>query len=408
MEQQPTVLNDFKQNWDAILVLMISFMPFMLGGYSAYLLILMLPVMWCRGFLVFTENAVICLAFGMVFSALTYINMEMSPSGIVMYALFPFIAYESGMYIFKRFKNIDSFSLLMAILIVCMSVFAVIMCVKDYFETGNIINFTRAIGINEDEWDPDAEAQGISATGLGTLVSLVLGTAGMLLVKSDSKIDGRIKIMLAVAAVLGLYVTIHVLNRAGFIYIVVGVIIAFFRPPVSSIKIGMGMMIIILAGLALFAVAQSSEVVQKAIEGYAERNNVVGYGMESMGGRTDRWAAALEQIPHTPLGAKELDFTDDGKYAHNMWLDCAINGGWLSLALLLTITFRFVMRFLKVFRLKKISNFNRSFYMLILATLILQCMVEPILLSVLPYFLLWIFFWAYINNVSYCDEFTNQ
>jgi len=403
MEPQASEWKDFKQNWMAIIILMISFMPMVLGGYSVYALILMLPLMWTRGFLKFTENSVLCLIFGIIFGFTYRMHEDIPASIMVMYCLFPFVSYQSGQYIYKRFQNVNSFSLLLVILAVCMGAWTIVLCIRDYIDTGNIVNVTRSIGIDEDVWEKDAEAEGLGATNMGLLVSVLLGTVGVLLLRPRSFSDRLVRIITIVGAILGLYVTIHLLNRTGLIIIAISLFIAFLRPPVSPMKIGVAISVLLIIAASVFAIAQSSEVIQKALEGYAERNSVTGYGIESAGGRTDRWAAAFEQIPTIPFGASRLDFQNMNTYAHNLWLDCAIVGGWIPFVLLIVMTVRLARSMIKVMRMEAVSSFNRSYFLLYAVTMTMQSMVEPILQCSLPYFCLLLFFWGIINDLSYSN-----
>lgn len=397
------VSSDLIGNGIAIFILMLGFMPMMLGDYAVYALVLMLPLMWAHGFLKFTENSVICLVFGLFFGFAYRMHEDIPLSSLVMYCLFPFVAYQSGQYMFKRFKSTDSFLVLFAVLTVCMALHAIILCTQDYLETGNIVNVTRTIGFDEDVWDKDAEAEGLGATNMGVLVSILLGTFGIILVRAYSGAESIVKIIAVAGGILGLYVTVHLLNRTGLIIIVLSVMVGFTRPPLSAVKVGIGLLTVTIICSLLFLILRNSELLQMAMDGYADRNSVVGYGIGSAGGRTDRWAAALAQIPMTPFGSAKLEFPGETSYAHNMWLDTFIIGGWIPGVLLIVMTVRYLKRFYKVIRYKVLDRFQTTYVLLVGSVMIIQSMVEPILQSNFPYFCLLLFFWAFVNDLSYSD-----
>lgn len=403
MTEKTSIYTDIKNNLPAVFILMVGFMPGMLNDYAVYLLVLMLPLMWCYGFLKFTENSVMCLTFGVVFALAYKSHTDIPLSVFVMYLLFPFISYQSGQFIFKRFRSVDSFSILFIILAVCIGFYTIFLCIKDFFDTGQIVNVTRSIGIDEDVWEKDAEAIGIGATNMGVYVSLLLGIFGLVCVKADNSSERIVRTLAVFGAVLGFYVTIHLLNRTGLLLMMISVLIGFTRPPLSAAKIGVGLLVILVAASLLSIVVQSNEIVQKAIEGYAARNDVVGYGIASAGGRTDRWAAAFEQIPTIPLGAPQLDFPGIATYAHNLFLDTFIIGGWASGILMIIMMARFIMNSVAVLTKSRLNRFTKAFFLMIVVVMILQCMVEPILQSSFPYFCLLLFFWAFINDLSHSD-----
>ena len=401
MKEKATVWADYKNNIIIILILLLGFSPFLWQQYLTYFLCLIIPFVFTRGFFKFGENSLLVLMFGLSYGFTYKMNCDIENYEFIASTLFPISVYQGGMYIYKRFQNLSSAVLLLVLISMTIGLWAIGMCIGDYLQTGNIVNVSRSIGIDEDVWEKDAEAQGITATGMGVLVSLLFGTVGIVMVQAETKMDKLIRLLVGIGAIFALYVTVHLLNRTGLVVAFVSFMIGFFRPPVSSKKIGLALILLLLLCGLLAAVFYSSELVQKAIEGYSERNDVVGYGVGSMGGRTDRWAAAIEQIASTPFGSAVLDFPGAAAYAHNMWLDCAIVGGWFPAVILLVMTFRFIGNLITVMKMKTISNFNRSYLLLFSFAVLIQSAVEPILQSNIVYFCSFILLWAIVDGLAH-------
>jgi hypothetical protein len=136
------------------------------------------------------------------------------------------------------------------------------------------------------------------------------------------------------------------------------------------------------------------------LEAYERRNEFEGYGVESVGGRTDLWMMSIENMFRNPMGWKQ------DAYAHNMWLDIPRIGGWISLLPFLSATVMILRKMLSLYK-NKISNFTSTLVVLNLA-LILAASIEPVIEGSMLFFSLMMMFWGMISHMIIETKWSKQ
>ena len=141
-----------------------------------------------------------------------------------------------------------------------------------------------------------------------------------------------------------------------------------------------------------FYVLNSGILGDDILNAYEQRSNVKGYGTMTAGGRTELWMKSLENMFRYPMGWEQ------GFYAHNLWIDMAKIGGWISLIPFLIVTVTVICRVLTLFR-KGNSSFSHAIIVLNLA-MFLAAFIEPVMEASILYFSLLMLIWGATVAIS--------
>ena len=375
--------------------------PRFMGNYSHYFLFLLLPltfsVKFNRGtFLVALFSVCYCLAFALRGGDDTSLSMW------IFYSLYPYILYQIGRYFGKKLIAPESVFTLICILSMCIGLTAIVDNIKDYIESGQIINVTRAISENI------SRSNIISATGYGMMLALGLGFGCVFFISAATAYDRKIKIIIGIYALLSLFATVHMVNRTGIVISVVSIIITFFLPPINIRKVRV---IILVTGIILllfnYYILSSSDYSQIQ-DAYNAREIDSYHDSSSAGGRTDLWLAGLSQMSENFWGASQL-YGMPNIYAHNLWIDAGIKGGIPSFFTLLVITIGIIKTITKLFKSKIFSVFERNTLLVLGVVFFLQSFTEPIIEGITQFFWLFLFYWGILNEYlsrQYVDSIT--
>lgn len=368
------IKQDFRRNWLILFIVVISIMPLSLTTYNTYVLFILLPIIFGAFSTASIWVCLFCLCYTIPFFE------EGGLSTIFLYLFFPYIALSVGLELGKRFKYQESGLFFLVVLAIALALPAIFDNLKDYFQTGLFINITRSI-------TNDEGVKRIGATGYGIMVSLVSGSLGMLIVKPRNLIDRRLKIVLLCFSLLGLFVTVHLINRTGLVIAAFSVVAALAVPPYNLKKIIYVISILVISIAAFMYLFGDSMEVADTIQSYTLRNQGAGK-VSSVSGRGDRWMAGIIQLLDSPGGdLNGLRFEGHNAYAHNLWIDTGIIAGWAPMILLLIITFYFIKATYDIIKARYLCNFDKGIVLLFCCSYILQCMTEPIIEGCFPFFL---------------------
>ena len=381
MKTNKLVSKDFRSNIWIIVILCIGMLPMVMGGYCMYILALLIPFIFFYKYWDYLF-VLLCL-FSITYTfAWLFAGNTMTASALIFTLIYPPMAYMTGKYIGSRFKSVNSIEMLLILLIICLGIPAILSNIIDTVNTGNLINTTRSVGFGKEE-------AAISATRYGIMLSLLLGSSGMMIVQPNSKIHNLFKIILFVGSVLAIFSTVHLLNRTGLVLVLISFIGVLILTPFNLKKIVYVGLVLIILALIFFYYIENSKFFFDAVDFYSNRE-IHGHDVSSLGGRDERMILALEQIMAQPWGgAKGLKFGNQYNYAHNLWLATGLKGGLICFIILIIVLIQFIKNSFKLIRNKKIDYFDKIFFSLIALTLVTQCMVEPIIEGLPQYF--WFF-----------------
>lgn len=384
MNTSKLISNDFKSNILIVAILCAGMLPMFLGSYCMYILALLFPLVFFYKYWDYLF-VLICL-FSIIYTfAWLFAGNDMTSSALIFSLVYPPMIYTAGKYIGDRFKSIHSTELILVLMLCCLALPAILSNIADTINTGNLINTSRRVAFGEEE-------TATSATRFGIMLSLLLGCSGIIIAQPNSKNHNILKTILFVGSVLAIFSTIHILNRTGLVLVIASFLSVLLLPPYSFKKIAyVGIITAILTTIFIVFVDNSKFFID-AVDFYSNRE-IRGHDASSLGGRDERMILALEQMISQPFGgAKGLKFGNQYNYAHNLWLDAGLKGGILSLIILVVILIQLIKNSIKILKAKRYGYFDKIFFSLIAITLILQCMVEPIIDALPQYFWFFLFF----------------
>ncbi len=387
-----SIISDIKHTWFVCLVLLIGMLPLWADGYCMYVLGILLPILILK-VRNYDGMCILIILYSLAYTLSLFNNgNEFSPSTFIFDLFFPFIMYQSGRYIIDRQRNPVSSVLLLVFMAISLALPAIIANIKDTIESGELINISRRILDNVGDTTRNA-------TGYGSMLSIMIGCLGIILVRANNRIDSKIKIILIVFSILAIYSTIHLLNRTGLALALISIITVSVIPPYSlrsNIYLILSLVIILAVGAIFFS---DSPFISEAIQLYDERDEGEG-SVASYGGRSERWEAGINQLISEPYGnCNGLYFNGHYTHAHNMWLDAGIFGGLISFVLLVIITIISLRKILILYNSPILSPFENRVIILICIAILAQGAVEPVIQGVPQLFFYYIFFISIIINL---------
>lgn len=378
-----------------ILILCIGMMPLFLGGYCGYFLILLFPVIFFKG-LKLSNNAILVLSFSFIYTLTKIINgFIYTPSSFIFDFIFPLIVYQAGCYLAIKITSNSSLISILTLLAIFLALPAILYNITDTLSSGQLINVQRII--SDDSGDITR-----SATGYGSMVSIMAGSISVIFLHPYTRIDKRLKNFLIPISIGALFATIHLLNRSGLIIAAICIVLVFFLPPVSKKKIKWLIIVVVVISVAVTFIIKDNPVILQAIELYQARNDTESqmYDYE-MGGRFPRWVAGLELMVSQPLGSVSgLIISGAHTYAHNLWIDAGIQGGIFSCLLLLIITFKGLLYLKRIYVNSTLTYFEKNYLVIFTTAMFLQAFVEPIIEGVPQFFWLFIFWFSVTSTIN--------
>lgn len=299
---------------------------------------------------------------------------------LLSYLISPVAFYRWGRYLLYEYKEDKQRYRLMFFIVSAYLLYVVIMTVVNVSMVG-IVNHNRVLaGIQCGD-------ETLAATLYGLMMSLGLGCVGACFTK---KTGTYIKIGYACLVVASLLTVIHLLNRGGLVILAVCFILAvLYNYRKDNVKL-VAIALIVLIG-AVFLM--NSEFINgEILEAYMKRNDTRGYGLSSAGGRTELWKMSIGNLLTNPFGWYQYE------YAHNLWLDMARIGGWVSLMPFLVVT---VLSIKNIFFL--LFKTNGGFAALILTlniSLLLAASIEPVIEGSILFFSLLLFIWGMTESMQ--------
>lgn len=388
-----SITSDFKKNWIFLSILIIGTIPSILHGYSIYLLVLLFPIILNHIRIRNPQPLFLAIIFGLTYTFPLFLHNAPPPiSNLLFYVSYPALFYLIPVYISQHFKNPNSLFLVLIIVVTCIASWSITMNVEDTVISGQLVNLTRSLDDNIKDFEGV-----VSATNHNMMLALAIGGIGMIFVPTKTEVEAKEKKFLIVLSLAALFSALHLLNRTALVLAFVAIMVALFSRGLSIkylIKFcAIGALVILVCSI-LF---DKFEWITEIISGFAGREESSSHGLATAGGRNVRWVAAILQIPSYPLGADALFLNGKNTYAHNTWLDCGVQSGWIAFLTLILVTALFIRGAIKVFKRKQIPVFQRTYLLILVLLLILQLMVEPVMEGVYLLFLMMFFLWSVFN-----------
>lgn len=382
--------SDLWRNALFLFILWIGFINdlWLLTGYNNYLWILLIPFLLFAGAIRVSARTILILAFSLAYTIpVALIQHDINPARLLFTAIYPLTFYCTGIYLCKRCRYHMSILWIALLSAIAYGAWAIVTNVWDAIESGQIVNVMRIIN--------DGKGDGPVATHINMMVCLVIAGTGMIFIHARTLIQRRFKMIAWVIGLVGLFASLHLLNRTAIVLAFVACVIGMFWEGFSMKRL---LATLFILGAAIFIFVNTTETGQMAMqlaEGFTSREDT-GYSAASAGGRVERWTAAIDQIMQTPLGSEELRIGGQHTFAHNLWLDTGIWAGWPALILLVVITILWFIPFWKFIRSREYPRFATGYVAMTMICLILQMGVEPVW-GQLPLLLLFFLNWGFLS-----------
>lgn len=370
MNKISLVKKDFKKNWLVILILCVGITPDIFNGYAPYLLFLLFPLGFKNQY--WDGKTMTAFLFGLVYiSTMVLSGFEISVSLILYSAIYPILLLQAGRFLGDRFIDTRSSILLIVLMTLCIAFPAILDCIQDTVETGQLINIKRSLFENGEKIR--------GATGYGMMLSLSAGLIGLILIPTSNTFDKWIKILCLILSLLAIFSTVHLLNRTGLALSLISILIVLVKQKPSAKQFLYTVLLLVTMAILYYLYFADSVFVADAIIEYANRDSGIG-SVSSLSGRDIRYLTAIETIFEHPFVSSDgIDLRGNKTFAHNLWLDGGLRGGIVSMILLIILSCQFVKIIYQSFKSGRFSNFESLFLLLIGCIMIAQEMVEPVL-----------------------------
>lgn len=372
------------------LILCIGMLPIWLKGYACYILILLAPLLLKTQYNVWS---ILILIFSCLYT-FSVLNSDagLTPSSFIFYCFYPIIIFQTGIYVSHNIKYSQTCFLLIVCMSVCLAIPAIIINISDFKDTGEIVNISRSI-----EFDKESSR---AATGYGMMLSIMCGCLGTILLQTKTKFDKSLKIFIIVISFLALFGTIHLLNRTAIVLSVISLIVACVLPPFKTKHIAyMVIVISLMTAIYMLFFRDSGDTIM-ILESYADRDQGSGSNA-TLGGRTEIYALSIEQMFSQPFGNPNGLENSRYSHAHNIILDGGLRSGIIGFVILLLIFIEFIKLSEKFFfKNRQFTDFEKKTLILINITVVLQCMVEPVIEGLPQYFWFFLFCFGILTQVT--------
>ncbi len=258
---------------------------------------------------------------------------------------------------------------------------ALLLTIQDMILVGFINESRRLLS------DIGKEDTTLAATLYGLMGSTGIGFVSILF---SSRLKIFKKILYFSICVISVLIIIHLANRTGLVLLALCILFSF----VNSTRFKPSKLIIttLLLLIVFFVIIKSGLIPKDVIDAYSMREDSATTNASEFGGRTVLWSDALSNILTHPFGWKRL------KYAHNLWLDLAAVGGWISLVFFFTTTLVSIKCFFKTMH-QKLTPF-KSVLLTVYLSMMLNSMDEPVIEGSLLFFVLLILIWSMVISAS--------
>ena len=375
-----------------ILIIFIVFINPFLYGYRLAL-ILAVFLFFKLNFLAknLDKNVLYLMFFGLsyeIFSALHPDALSQSPVIILINAGLPLILYLTGKYVSSNYSSKQVWVFFIFFISFSFSIVPLISILDQILKNG-FMEGTRSMYLL---WDPSNE---LNATGLAGYFVLNMPFIGLINIKKNSVFEKRIYYACLLLFALSLICILRLGSRTQLVIAFFSLAISYilnFKKQSKKNNIIVICVLVLACGVVLYNLNKFSA----AFTFYEDRVNDDTAGINTLGGRTDRWIASISSIITDPFG---WDLKRFG-YSHNLWLDVARAAGIIPLIFLILYTFSSIKLFFKSLKMLKDDIFIRTFIIIIFCSFILQFTVEPIIDGMYLLFLLFCTFVGFLSGIN--------
>lgn len=384
------IRKDLLRNCLCLALLLLGFIHDSLGSYTMYVWLLLIPfVIFSRLFRVSKVSIttlVLCVSY--VIGTHYHKYLPMTFGNALVLITYPLTLYYIGFRLCDRCRSRYSIVLILLLCVLAYAIWPIVANIWDFVETGNIVNLSRSF---------DLDKKIVLATHQNMMMAMAIGGIGVVFFKPQNRFESRFKWAAAVVALFALFAAVHLLNRTALVLAAVSCVCAIFRGG-GGMKRFIYLVLITAAVMAIgyYAIMQSEW--GDLIEGFSSREQVSGYTANSAGGRTIRWMKAIQTIMTNPIGAEGIWVGFMRTFAHDVWLDIGLRGGWIPMGAMLLLTIWWIKSLVRFLKTPGLSGLLSGYVFIVLVTMMLQMAVEPVVEGQLPLFCMMFLNWAFLDR----------
>lgn len=350
---------------------------------NIYLLVLFSIMSW--GLLPFRKwwdiGSLLLLLFSVFYTVWVILSGRMQSGFLsISYLITPVAFYRFGQYLMSEFKG-ETQRYYLILSIGYAYLFNMFVLTVASIATVGIVNNSRVL------FGVTMRDESLAATLYGLMASYGIGCIGVVFAK-DTKVVVRILSLGLV--LLSMLTVVHLINRTGVVILacclMISLALSYRRQKMKTV------IVVMLLLLGTFILVNRGLINGDVLDAYARRNNQKGYDFVTAGGRTELWSDAFKNLCRNPMGWYQKS------YAHNLWLDIAKVGGWISLFPFICTTLLFMKNICLLFK-KLHSSFSCSIIVLNIS-LILAASVEPVIEGSMLFFSILLVLWGMTNSLS--------
>lgn len=296
----------------------------------------------------------------------------------ISYLVTPVAFYRFGQYLIVQYQHEkDRFRLL---LLICWAylINVFILTFVDISIVGIVNEERTLLGTSFDD-------DSLAATIYGLMASVGIGCVGACF----AKVTKPIKLFFILLVGFSMLTVIHLVNRGGIVLLIfclLASVFLYYRK--RRVQFLLMTLLLVLIG---FYVVNSGLLGEDILNAYEQRSDVKGYGTMTAGGRTELWSMSVKNMFLSPWG-----WTQDS-YAHNLWLDLAKIGGWMSLVPFLFATFFTIKNIMRI--IKRSRNSFSITIAILNCELFLAASIEPVIEASMLFFALLMLIWGMTDAI---------
>ena len=328
-------------------------------------------------------KAFFCLFLFSCFYCLNQYSTVGAGSGFVFFSILiaPISFYKFGCWLMDWLQEDRQRLNFFFCMFLCYLLPALLLTIQDMILVG-IINESRHLLS-----DIGKEDTTLAATLYGLMGSTGIGFVSILF---SSGLNVLKKILYFSICVISVLIVVHLVNRTGLVLLALCILFSFANS--TRFKPSKLIITVLLLVIVFFVIIKSGLIPKDVLDAYSMREDSATTNASEYGGRSVLWSDALSNILTHPFGWKRL------KYAHNLWLDLAAVGGWISLFFFLMTTLESIKGFFTVVH-QKFSPFN-SVLLTVYLSMMLNSMDEPVIEGSLLFFVLLILIWSMVISTA--------
>ena len=383
-------------DWLVVILLFFSVTTLFFHYYEIFAI---LPV-----FLLLTEKkksaqckrySILLLIFGIFYTLSFFINGGISSRSNYLSYLFPPIFYMVGSYLGRKYKNHER------VLIFILFTMLVMYVARDMINLYQAIN-TGGTFIIDDRMIYDEQGHETrSATGYAIVMSVMLVGFALIFTPKQKGTNRWIRISSIILAIIALLGMLALVTRTSVVESLVMLLISVYmmftdlKKNKGSVGFLIGFIIIILLAYYLLEISEMFQL-RDAYQNRLDADD------SFAGNRSGRWLAAIRDVLLHPFGTASGRLISDGShgYAHNMWLDVGLRGGWIPFVVLLLITIKNILHSFKLWRDHSYDYFTRLYFFALMVMFVIGCFVEPVLGAVYNHFLVYLVFCGMVSEMK--------